>query len=56
MEIQVEYLYVLFLLLIIPRLYFLYSKYNKEKKDSILKDNILEGIDNIFKSRSWFFK
>jgi len=44
LEIQFEYLYALFLLLIIPGLYFLYLKYNKEKKDSILKFSSLKII------------
>jgi Ca-activated chloride channel homolog len=44
LEIQFEYLYALLLLLIIPGLYFLYHKYNKEKKDSILKFSSLKII------------
>ena len=44
MQIQFEYIYALFLLLIIPGLYFLYSKYNNEKKDSILKFSSLKII------------
>ena len=44
MEIQFEYLYALFLLLIIPGLYVLYSKYNSEKKDSILKFSSLKIV------------
>ncbi len=44
MEIHFEYLYALFLLLIIPGLYFLYSKYNNEKKDSILKFSSLKIV------------
>jgi Ca-activated chloride channel homolog len=44
MEIQFEYLYALFLLLMIPGLYLLYHKYNNEKKDSILKFSSLKII------------
>ena len=44
LEIQFEYLYALLLLLIIPGLYFLYHKYNNEKKDSILKFSSLKII------------
>ena len=44
MEIQFEYLYALFLFLIIPALYILYSKYNSEKKDSILKFSSLKIV------------
>ena len=44
MNIQFEFLYALFLLLVIPGLYFLYSKYNSEKKDSILKFSSLKIV------------
>ena len=44
MEIHFEYLYALFLLLIIPGLYLLYSKYNSEKKDSIMKFSSLKIV------------
>ncbi|MCV0430908.1 VWA domain-containing protein [Nitrosopumilus sp.] len=44
MQIQFEFLYALFLLLVIPGLYFLYSKYNHEKKESILKFSSLKII------------
>ena len=44
MDIQFEFLYALFLLLVIPGLYFLYSKYNSEKKESILKFSSLKII------------
>ena len=44
MGIQFEYLYAMFLLLIIPGIYFLYSKYNAEKKDSILKFSSLKIV------------
>ena len=33
MQIEFEFLYALLLLLVIPGLYFLYSKYNSEKKN-----------------------
>ncbi|MEK9682829.1 MAG: VWA domain-containing protein [Nitrosopumilus sp.] len=44
MEIHFEYLYALFLLLIIPGLYVLYAKYNSEKKDSIMKFSSLKIV------------
>ena len=44
MDIQFEFLYALFLLLVIPGLYFLYAKYNSEKKESILKFSSLKII------------
>ncbi|MGY5143575.1 MAG: VWA domain-containing protein [Candidatus Nitrosopumilus sp. bin_32a] len=44
MSIQFEFLYALFLLLAIPGLYFLYAKYNSEKKESILKFSSLKII------------
>ena len=44
MGIQFEYLYAMFLLLVIPGIYFLYSKYNAEKKDSILKFSSLKIV------------
>ncbi len=44
MEIHFEYVYALFLLLIIPGFYFLYSKYNHEKKDSIMKFSSLKIV------------
>ena len=44
MDLHFEYLYVLFLLLMIPGLYFLYAKYNSEKKDSVLKFSSLKII------------
>ncbi len=44
MEIQFEFLYALFLLLLIPGLYILYSKYNTEKKESILKFSSLKIV------------
>ncbi|MCE2615291.1 MAG: VWA domain-containing protein [Nitrosopumilus sp. (ex Thoosa mismalolli)] len=44
MDLHFEYLYVLFLLLMIPGLYFLYAKYNSEKKESVLKFSSLKVI------------
>lgn len=44
MDLHFEYLYVLLLLLMIPGLYFLYAKYNSEKKDSALKFSSLKII------------
>ncbi|MFQ5497615.1 MAG: BatA domain-containing protein, partial [Nitrosopumilus sp.] len=44
MEIQFEFLYALLLLLVIPGLYVLYSKYNSEKKESILKFSSLKIV------------
>ena len=43
-DLHFEYLYVLFLLLMIPGLYFLYARYNSEKKDSALKFSSLKII------------
>ena len=56
MEIQFEYLYVLFLFLIIPGLYFLYSKYNNEKKDSILKFSSLKIVKKSITGRNFLRK
>ena len=39
-----EHLYVLLLLLMIPGLYFLYAKYNSEKKESVLKFSSLKIV------------
>lgn len=44
MQIHFEFLYALLLLLVIPGLYILYSKYNSEKKESILKFSSLKII------------
>lgn len=44
MDLHFEYLYVLFLLLMIPGLYFLYARYNSEKKESVLKFSSLKVI------------
>lgn len=44
MEVHFEYVYALLLLVIIPGLYFLYSKYNSEKKDSIMKFSSLKIV------------
>ncbi len=44
MEVHFEYAYALFLLVVIPGLYFLYSKYNSEKKDSIMKFSSLKIV------------
>ena len=52
MNIQFEFLYALFLLLVIPGLYFLYSKYNSEKKESILKFSSLKIIKKSISSKT----
>lgn len=44
MEVHFEYVYALLLLVVIPGLYFLYSKYNSEKKDSIMKFSSLKIV------------
>lgn len=44
MQIEFEFIYALFLLLVIPVLYILYSKYNSEKKESILKFSSLKIV------------
>jgi hypothetical protein len=46
MQIEFEFLYALLLLLVIPGLYILYSKYNSEKKESILKFSSLKIVKN----------
>ena len=56
MEIQFEYLYALFLLLIIPGLYFLYHRYNNEKKDSILKFSSLKIIKKSIMGKNFLRK
>ena len=56
MEIQFEYLYVLFLLLMIPGLYFLYSKYNSEKKDSVLKFSSLKIVKKSIMKKNFLRK
>ncbi len=56
MQIQFEFLYALLLLLIIPGLYFLYSKYNNEKKESILKFSSLKIIKKSVMGKNFFRK
>jgi len=56
MDIQFEFLYALFLLLIIPVLYFLYAKYNTEKKESILKFSSLKIIKKSISGKTIFRK
>ena len=56
MGIQFEYLYAMFLLLIIPGIYFLYSKYNAEKKDSILKFSSLKIVKKSIMGKNFFRK
>ena len=56
MQIQFEFLYALLLLLVIPGLYFLYSKYNSEKKESILKFSSLKIIKKSVMGRNFFRK
>ena len=56
MDIQFEFLYALLLLLIIPGLYFLYAKYNIEKKESILKFSSLKIIKKSISGKVIFRK
>ena len=56
MQIQFEYIYALFLLLIIPGFYFLYSKYNSEKKDSILKFSSLKIVKKSIMKKNFLRK
>jgi Ca-activated chloride channel homolog len=56
MQIQFEFLYALLLLLVIPGLYFLYSKYNNEKKESILKFSSLKIIKKSVMGKNFFRK
>ena len=56
MDIQFEFLYALFLLLIIPGLYFLYAKYNTEKKETILKFSSLKIIKKSISGKTIFRK
>ena len=56
MDVQFEYLYALFLLLIIPGLYFLYSKYNSEKKESILKFSSLKLVKKSIMGKNFLRK
>lgn len=56
MDIQFEYLYALLLLLVIPGLYFLYSKYNSEKKESILKFSSLKIVKKSIMGRNFLRK
>ncbi len=56
MGIQFEYLYAMFLLLVIPGIYFLYSKYNAEKKDSILKFSSLKIVKKSIMGKNFFRK
>lgn len=56
MQIEFEFLYALFLLLIIPGLYILYSKYNSEKKESILKFSSLKIIKKSIMGKNFLRK
>ena len=56
MQIEFEFLYALLLLLVIPGLYFLYSKYNSEKKESILKFSSLKIIKKSVMGKNFFRK
>ena len=53
MGLHFEHLYVLFLLLMIPALYLLYTKYNSEKKDSALKFSSLKIIKRSITGRNF---
>ncbi|MGY5150002.1 MAG: VWA domain-containing protein [Candidatus Nitrosopumilus sp. bin_68KS] len=56
MQIEFEFFYALFLLLIIPGLYILYRKYNSEKKESILKFSSLKIIKKSVMGKNFFRK
>ena len=56
MEIHFEYLYALFLLLVIPGLYVLYAKYNSEKKDSIMKFSSLKIVKKSMMGKNFLRK
>ena len=56
MQIQFEFLYALFLLLVVPGLYILYSKYNSEKKESVLKFSSLKIIKKSVMGKNFFRK
>ena len=56
MDVQFEYLYALFLLLIIPGVYLLYSKYNSEKKESILKFSSLKLVKKSIMGKNFLRK
>ena len=56
MDIQFEYQYALFFLFIIPGLYFFYSKYNSEKKKSILKFSSLKIVKKSILGKNFFRK
>jgi len=56
MEVQFEFLYALLLLLVIPGLYVLYSKYNTEKKESILKFSSLKIIKKSITKKNFLRK
>jgi Ca-activated chloride channel homolog len=56
MQIEFEFLYALFLLLVIPGLYILYSKYNSEKKESILKFSSLKIVKKSIMGKNFLRK
>jgi len=56
MQIEFEFLYALLLLLVIPGLYILYSKYNTEKKESILKFSSLKIVKKSIMGKNFLRK
>ncbi|MBL7015284.1 MAG: VWA domain-containing protein [Nitrosopumilus sp.] len=56
MQIEFEFLYALLLLLVIPALYILYSKYNSEKKESILKFSSLKIVKKSIMGKNFLRK
>ena len=56
MDVHFEYLYALLLLLVIPGLYFLYSKYNSEKKESVLKFSSLKIVKKSMMGKNFLRK
>ncbi|MGY5140074.1 MAG: vWA domain-containing protein [Candidatus Nitrosopumilus sp. Bin_571-38] len=56
MQIEFEFLYALLLLLVIPGLYILYSKYNSEKKESILKFSSLKIVKKSIMGKNFLRK
>lgn len=56
MQIEFEFLYALLLLLVIPALYILYSRYNSEKKESILKFSSLKIVKKSIMGKNFLRK
>lgn len=56
MQIEFEFLYALLLLLVIPALYILYSRYNSKKKESILKFSSLKIVKKSIMGKNFLRK